>query len=110
MNLRKLAQGKPCLVRSPACNNNPETTVLAHIRQIGISGLGIKAPDLLGSWCCSACHSYVDQETKANREARELLLYRGMARTIYQLIKDGVIDSVEPSHSLPHHTDVDQPL
>ncbi len=91
MNLRDYARDKPCQVRSPACNADSSTTVLAHIRQIGISGMGLKAPDLLGSWSCSACHSYVDQETKANRAERELLLYRGMARTIYQLIRDGVI-------------------
>jgi hypothetical protein len=91
MNLRDYARDKPCLVRSPNCSNDPATTVLAHIRQVGISGMGLKAPDLLGAFCCSRCHSFVDQETIANREGRELLLLRGVMRTQAFLIKKGIV-------------------
>jgi len=90
MNLRNAAHGRPCMVRGPTCNGNQETTVLAHIRLIGISGMGLKATDLLGAWACSDCHAYVDWQGDG-REARELLLLRGMARTINQLIKEGLI-------------------
>lgn len=79
------------MVRSPMCNRDPETTVLAHVRQIGISGMGLKAPDLLGAWCCSGCHSYVDQETKANRETRELLLLRAVMRTQKVLLDEELV-------------------
>jgi hypothetical protein len=86
-DLRAYARDQPCMVRSPNCCNDPATTILAHIRLVGISGMGLKAPDLLGAWCCSRCHSYVDQETSANREGRELLLLRGVMRTQNALIK-----------------------
>ena len=40
-DLRKYARGKPCQVRIPHyCNGGAETTVLAHIRLAGITGLG----------------------------------------------------------------------
>jgi hypothetical protein len=91
-NLRDYARDKPCLVRSPACNGDSSTVVLAHVRQVGISGMGLESPDLLGAWCCSRCHSFVDQETSANREGRELLLLlRGVMRTQAALIKDEVV-------------------
>ena len=51
-DLRALARGKDCQVRTPLCNFNPETTVLAHLRLIGISAMGKKAPDILGAHCC----------------------------------------------------------
>ena len=90
-DLRKLAKGQRCLVRTPNCNNNPETTVLAHVRLVGISGMGLKSPDILGAWCCSQCHSFVDQQSNENRKERDLMLYQGMARTINELVKKGVI-------------------
>ena len=86
-NLRKLAKGKPCQVRiEGVCNFNPETTVLAHLRMAGITGTGMKANDLLGAWCCSACHS----ATESNPELRKEFL-EGMARTQNELVKMGVI-------------------
>jgi len=91
VSLRDYARDKPCQVRSPNCSGDVATTVLAHIRQVGISGIGLKAPDLLGAWSCSRCHSYVDQQTTANREQRELLLLRGVMRTQAQLIRDEVL-------------------
>lgn len=58
--LRKLARGQPCQIRLPVCNGDTSTTVLAHFRLTGISGLGFKPPDWLGAWACSSCHAYVD--------------------------------------------------
>src|SRR5262245_17085591 len=61
VNLRGLARGKPCMIRQPAvCNFNSETTVLCHLRMAGITGMGMKANDILGAWGCSDCHRYVD--------------------------------------------------
>ncbi|AFC85896.1 Protein of unknown function (DUF1364) [Frateuria aurantia DSM 6220] len=58
---RKLAKGQPCMIRIPGiCNGNPETTVLAHYRLAGYSGTGMKPPDEMGAWACSACHDVVD--------------------------------------------------
>jgi len=96
MNLRKLAKGQECQVREHGvCNFNPETVVLAHLNMSGISGRGIKSPDLLGAWCCSACHDYIDGRTNFDMHdsARKLAFLEGMARTQYQLIKQGYIKS-----------------
>ena len=66
VNLRDHARGKECTVRLPGiCNGNPETTVLAHYRVSGISGIGKKPPDLIGAWACSDCHRYVDTHKEA---------------------------------------------
>jgi len=88
MNLRKLAKGRECQVRLTCCNFNLETTVLAHFRLSGISGIGLKPPDLLGAWCCSNCHAYVDSHKD---DATELAFALGVFRTQAALIKEGHI-------------------
>jgi hypothetical protein len=82
------------MVRLPGiCNHNSATTVLAHIRLSGISGMGIKADDLLGAWACSACHDAVDRRfrTDLDRDYVRLAHLEGMVRTIAQLRKEGLI-------------------
>lgn len=88
MNLRELARGEPCLIRVPTvCIYLPETTVLCHVRVIGISGMNLKCPDLLGAYGCSACHAYVD----ANYPDSRLYLLEGMVRTQALLIQRNLI-------------------
>ena len=95
MSLRKEARGRGCTVRIPGvCNFNSETTVLAHIRVTGVSGMGLKSPDLLGAWACSACHDEIDGRTHKSglsRDELRLAHYDGMARTIMQLHKEGLV-------------------
>jgi hypothetical protein len=95
MSLRKEAKGRGCMVRLPGiCNFNSETVVLAHIRLAGISGMGMKSPDLIGAWACSACHDEIDGRThKSGLSHDELRLahFEGMARTIAQLEKEGLV-------------------
>ena len=82
------------MVRLPdICNHNPETTVLAHIRMAGLSGMGIKADDLLGAWACSSCHDAIDRRshTDLDRDYVRLAHLEGMARTIAQLRKEELI-------------------
>jgi hypothetical protein len=82
------------MVRLPdICNHNSETTVLAHIRLSGVSGMGMKADDLLGAWACSACHDAVDRRfrTDLDRDYVRLAHLEGMVRTIAQLRKEGLI-------------------
>jgi hypothetical protein len=92
-DLRKLAEGKPCMIRIPGiCNHDPATTVLAHIRMAGITGAGIKAPDLLGAWACSDCHDECDRRTGViNMLEARLYFYEGIIRTQNELIKMGVV-------------------
>lgn len=78
------------MIRVPTvCNGNPDTTVLCHIRMIGLSGTGIKAPDVLATFGCSDCHAVCDGQRKSayTDDERRLMLLEGMARTQYWLIK-----------------------
>ena len=91
MNLRNEARGRGCMVRLPGvCNHNSETVVLAHVRLIGVSGMGIKADDLLGAWACSACHDVIDRRARTDMDLKEVRLahLEGMVRTIAQLRKE----------------------
>lgn len=87
------AQGRDCQIRLPlVCNWNTDTTVLAHLNMSGISGRGYKAPDQLGAWACSECHRCIDPNGQSHglgREEVRLAFFEGMARTQYQLIKEG---------------------
>lgn len=95
MSLRKEAKGRGCMVRLPGiCNFNSETVVLAHIRLAGVSGMGMKSPDLVGAWACSACHDELDGRTHKSglsRDELRLAHFQGMARTIAQLEKEGLV-------------------
>lgn len=90
MNLRKEACGRECQIRLfGICNHNPETTVLAHFRLIGVSGAGMKSPDLIGAWGCSACHSFVDSTHDAQTQLDFAL---AVFRTQAILVSEGKIE------------------
>ncbi len=94
MNLRNAAKGQCCTVRLPGiCNGNPETTVLAHYRITGISGMGMKSPDAIAAYACSACHDAIDRRsnTDLERDYVKLAHAEGVFRTQAQLIKEGRI-------------------
>ena len=94
MNLRKEARGRGCMVRIPeVCNHNSETVVLCHYRLAGVSGMGMKSPDLIGAWACSACHDAIDRRahTDLDRDYVRLLHLEGMARTLAQLNREGLL-------------------
>lgn len=93
--LTRVAAGQPCMVRVPGyCNHDPATTVLAHVRLAGITGTGLRAPDLLGAWACSACHDLIDGRVRIeiwSRSALTHMHYEGVLRTIARLIEMGRI-------------------
>ena len=92
-NLREQARGECCEIRSSVCNYNPETTVLAHYRLIGISGIGLKSPDLIAAHACSDCHDLVDGRRHVvglQRADVQLLHLQGVVRTQAKLIKRGL--------------------
>lgn len=85
MNLRREAQGRECQVRLECCNGDPATTVLAHYRMVGLSGMGFKSPDEIGAWACSACHAKVDTDKSSDVQ---LAFCRGVFRTQAQLLRE----------------------
>ena len=90
MQLTKLAKGRPCMVRLPGiCSGDAAETVLAHVRLAGITGAGMKAPDVLASWSCARCHEVTEREKRDNRIQRYFL--EGVIRTQNALIAEGVI-------------------
>ena len=58
--LRDSARGQDCLIRSPKCNGDPETTVLCHL---GGGGMATKQSDYKAAFGCSSCHDLVDGRT-----------------------------------------------
>lgn len=56
--------------------------------------MGMKSPDLIAAWSCSSCHDAIDRRshTFLDRDFVKLLHLEGMARTINELIKLGVIE------------------
>lgn len=88
LNLRKLANGRPCMVRLPGCDGGGPTTVLAHYRLAGYCGVSMKPPDSMGAWCCAPCHAVVDgRENMANLTRVEIRLAHaeGVMRTTVEL-------------------------
>ncbi|MDE2107342.1 MAG: DUF1364 family protein [Patescibacteria group bacterium] len=89
MNLRKLARGRACTVRLPGiCDHGTDTTVLAHFRLAGISGMGIKPPDAMGAHACAPCHAYVDSHKDAETQ---LAFAHAVMRTQAWLISEGYL-------------------
>jgi hypothetical protein len=96
-DLRSYARGKPCQVRLPGiCTHDTETTVLAHPRLAGITGVGMKAPDELGAWCCGACHDAIDRRahTDLDRDYVTQAHYEGILRTQAALLREEVLVTV----------------
>jgi hypothetical protein len=94
MKLRNEARNRDCMVRLPGiCTHNPETVVLAHVRMAGISGMGLKADDLLGAWACSSCHDAIDRRahTDLDRDSVRLAHLEGVIRTIATLRREGKV-------------------
>lgn len=87
------ARGENCTVRIPAvCNFNTETTVAAHFSLAGFSGKGIKSPDWMIAYACSACHDECDRRTQHHDlETVRLSHAEGVFRTQKLLFKKGLI-------------------
>ena len=92
MNLRKYAQGKPCMIRLPGCTGIAEETVLCHYRDSS-TGMGQKENDLIGAWGCSHCHDVVDGRRNyewIDPAGTGHAFLQAIIRTQQQLIRDGV--------------------
>ncbi len=94
MNLRTYARDKPCDIRVPEhCSFDPRTSVWCHVRLIGVSGLGLKAPDILGCVGCQVCHDIVDGRRKSQfgPGERRLMLLEGVMRRQAILVSEKVL-------------------
>lgn len=94
IKLREEARGRECLVRIPqVCNGNPETTILAHLNNKRLFGVGTgqKAPDIFGAHCCSSCHDVVDGRVKTLWEDLQIQIWfmEGCFRTMNVLMNEG---------------------
>ena len=69
--LRNAARGQQCLVRLPGCDGGGETSILAHYRLAGYSGIGLKPPDIMGAFCCGNCHDAIDFRRNVEGYSRE---------------------------------------
>ena len=76
-HLLRMARDKPCLIRSPICNYDTETTVACHGGGVeNGKGMAYKVSDALTCWGCSACNHYTDAyagATKAQKRAAFML-------------------------------------
>ncbi|MBU9866797.1 DUF1364 domain-containing protein [Rahnella aceris] len=82
--LTKAARGRECQIRIfGVCNDNVETSVLAHYRLAGTCGTGIKSNDMQAAISCSACHDAIDGRVKTDYSHDELRLFHaeGILRT-----------------------------
>ena len=87
-DLRREAIGRQCQIRLEGCQSGP--CCLAHWRQTGISGMGMKSPDVIGAHACDHCHTIVDSTGRGD-DAIQLDFARGVFRTQALLIREGKI-------------------
>ena len=90
--IRESARGRECQVRLHGiCNGDNSTVVLAHVRLN--TGAGRKESDLLGAYCCAACHDEVDRRTRniSSLDAVKVAFYEGVFRTQRILLDEGLI-------------------
>lgn len=88
--LRDSARGKDCTLRLfGVCNFNPETTVLAHL-PCGHKGVGMKGPDHMAVFACSACHDVIDSRSR-RYEVEPGDFLRALAETQMQWIESGLM-------------------
>ena len=90
-NLRAYAKNKPCQIRLPGiCSGDVSQTRLCHVRMAGVTGGGMKAPDVLGAWGCHPCAIRTENGYEGTDEVR-LAFLQGVVRTQNMLIEAGLL-------------------
>ena len=94
--IRRSARGRDCEVRIiGGCSRDPERTIWSHA-PLGAAGKGrgIKAIDLAGAYCCTACDAIVDGQAPlpdgATRESVILDWCIGHLRSLVILKQEGL--------------------
>lgn len=82
-HLLNMARGQPCLLQSPICNHNPETTVACHGGGVANGkGMGIKVGDHLVCNGCSDCNHYTDAYGGATKAEKAAVFAAGHGRQV----------------------------
>ena len=83
-DLLKLARGEPCMLQIPGvCNHDPSTSVQCH-SNFGAhgKGKGTKAHDCCSFSGCSACHFWLDQDSRPSRGDKHAATQSALHRQI----------------------------
>lgn len=94
--IRDSARGEECLVRIPGCPGDPAMTIWSHapLKAAG-KGLGIKALDPCGAYCCTYCDAVIDgQRPTPPGYTREQALqdwFFGHMRSLVRLRQKGLL-------------------
>jgi hypothetical protein len=82
-HLLDMARGQDCLLQSPLCNHNPETTVACHAGGVSSGkGMGYKTGDDLTVFGCDACNYFTDAYGGASAEEKAEVFAAGHARQV----------------------------
>lgn len=94
--IRDSARGEECTVRIVGvCTFDPEKTIWSHapLKAAGKGGQ-IKALDLCGAYCCTACDAVVDGQLKVPGVSRAQALedwFMGHMRSLVRLRQKGLV-------------------
>lgn len=100
---RRAARGQECTLQIPGvCNHAPETSVLCHSNYLKDGkGMGLKAPDHMAAFGCSACHDILDgrrpRPEGLSATDVENHFYIGVMRTQHILRTMGITNSEAPT-------------
>ena len=92
--LRKSARGKDCTLELPGCTHDPETTVLAHLRDYENWGIGQKPDDIAAVYACHVCHDMLDNRREfpeSERDLQDWYVARALIRTHRQMAEEGLL-------------------
>lgn len=95
-SIRDSAKGEPCLVRILGCPGDPAMTIWSHapFKAAG-KGLGIKAVDHAGAYCCTYCDAIVDGQRPlpvgVRRDEALLDWFMGHLRSLERLAQKGLL-------------------
>lgn len=95
-SIRDSARGEECLVRIPGCPADPAMTIWSHAPlKAADKGMGLKALDPCGAYCCTYCDAVVDgQRSMPSGYTRELVMldwFMGHMRSLVRLRQKGLI-------------------
>jgi len=86
--LRANAKGKQCALRLDGCRNDPQYTVLAHLRRFGMGGMSLKPHDLLAVFACDRCH---EKQERRHPLCPDTEVLRALAETLMIQVQTGTI-------------------